>query len=42
MMPRPLTLAIRCGFYLTCYLALVGFVLLPFLLGMEPGEFWSG
>ena len=38
-MPRPLTLALH-GFDLACYAALVGLVLLPFLLGMEPQEFW--
>ena len=41
MMPRPLTLAIH-GLYPACYLVFIGLVLLPFLLGMEPQEFWSG
>ena len=41
MMPRSLTLAIRHGFYAGCYAVLVGLVVLPFFLGMEPGEFWA-
>ncbi len=38
-MPRRLTLALRNGFYLACYVVLIGSVL-PFVTGMEPGEFW--
>lgn len=39
-MPQFYHNAIRYGFYLTCYLVLIGAVLLPFVTGMETGEFW--
>ena len=41
-MPRPLTLAIRYGCVLALYAVLIGLVLLPFAVGMEPQEFWRG
>ena len=38
-MTRLLALAIH-GFELACYALLIGGVVWPFLLGMEPQEFW--
>ncbi len=32
--------AIRYSFYTACYVVLIGAVLLPFVTGMELGEFW--
>ncbi len=35
-----MTYAIRYGFYLGCYAVLIGLVVLPWVVGMEPIEFW--
>ena len=41
MMPRPLTLAIRCGFYVGCYLVMLN-VALAWGLGFGSlQEFWG-
>ncbi len=39
-MTRALTLTIHYGWYALCYAIFIGLVLLPFLTGMEPREFW--
>ncbi len=41
MMAQPYRDAIRYGSYATYYAVLIGLVLLPWAVGMEPQEFWS-